>query len=93
MIDYFLRSPADKIQLEIFDGKQNLVRRLSSEDAIPAKHPPLPVAERWFSKPEVLEKTAGVHRFVWNLTWRSSGGPSAGRSPSSITRESLPRRM
>src|SRR5580692_787681 len=56
MIDYFLKSQADKIQLEIFDGKQNLVRRFSSEDAIPAKHPPLPVAERWFSKPEVLDK-------------------------------------
>jgi hypothetical protein len=52
------------------------VRRFSSEDLILAKHPPLPVAERWFPKPEVLEKTPGMHRFVWNLTWRSSGGPS-----------------
>ncbi len=41
------------------------------------KHQPLPVAERWFPKPEVLEKTAGMHRFVWNLTWGSSGGPTA----------------
>jgi len=77
MIDYFLKSRASKIQLEIFDAQQSLVRRFSSEDPNPAKHPPLPVAERWFSKPEVLEKTAGTHRFVWNLTWRSSGGPSA----------------
>jgi len=38
---------------------------------------PLPVAERWFAKPEVLAKSAGMHRFVWNLTWASSGGPSA----------------
>lgn len=77
MIDYFLKSPADRIQLEIFDDKQNLVRRFSSEDPVPAKHPPLPVAERWFTKPEILEKNAGLHRFVWNLTWRNSGGPSA----------------
>ncbi|MFZ0798509.1 MAG: hypothetical protein WAM98_12055 [Terriglobales bacterium] len=41
------------------------------------KHKSLPVAERWFPKPEVLEKTAGIHRFVWNLTWGNSGGPSA----------------
>jgi photosystem II stability/assembly factor-like uncharacterized protein len=41
------------------------------------KHQALPVAERWFPKPEVLEKTSGMHRFVWNLTWGSSGGPSA----------------
>jgi photosystem II stability/assembly factor-like uncharacterized protein len=77
MIDYFLKSPADKIQLEIFDSQQNQVRRFSSEDPVAGKHPPLPVAERWFAKPEVLEKTPGMHRFVWNLTWRSSGGPSA----------------
>jgi photosystem II stability/assembly factor-like uncharacterized protein len=77
MIDYFLRLPADKIQLEIFDERQNLVRKFSSDDPIPAKHGPLPVAERWFSSPEALERTAGLHRFVWNLTWRSSGGPAA----------------
>ena len=76
MIDYFLKSPADKIQVEIFDAGQKLVRRFSSEDPVAAKHPPLPVAERWFPKPEILEKTAGMHRFVWNLTWRNSGGPS-----------------
>jgi len=77
MIDYFLKSPASAIQLEVFDAQQNLVRKFSSEDPVTKKHPPLPVAERWFPKPEVLEKAAGMHRFVWNLTWGSSGGPSA----------------
>src|SRR4029077_19016826 len=64
-------------KLEIFDGQEKLVRRFSSEDRGAGKHPPLPVAERWFPKPEVIEKTAGMHRFVWNFTWGSSGGPSA----------------
>jgi photosystem II stability/assembly factor-like uncharacterized protein len=82
MIDYFLPSPAGALQLEVFDAQQNLVRRFSSErhsseEHIPGKYLPLPVAERWLPKPEVLEKTAGMHRFVWNLTWGSSGGPSA----------------
>ncbi len=76
-IDYFLPSAASAVRLEVFDAQQNLVRRSSSEDQSTRKHPPLPVAERWFPKPEVLEKTAGMHRFVWNLTWGSSGGPSA----------------
>jgi photosystem II stability/assembly factor-like uncharacterized protein len=92
MMDYFLPSPASDVRLEIFDAQQNLVRRFSSESRSSAshfsadqssqsqetwKHQPLPVAERWFPKPEVLEKTAGMHRFVWNLTWSSSGGPAA----------------
>ncbi len=81
MIDYFLTSPAHTVQLEIFDAQQNLVRKFSSEghqseEKIPAKYLPLPIAERWFAKPEVLEKTPGMHRFVWNLTWGSSGGPT-----------------
>src|SRR5260370_41036295 len=77
MIDYFLQSPASAIRLEVFDAQQSLVRSFSSEGQSTKKHPPLPVAERWFPKPEVLEKAAGMHRFVWNLTWGSSGGPSA----------------
>jgi hypothetical protein len=77
MIDYFLPSPASAVRLEVFDAQQNLIRKFSSEDPITKKHPPLPVAERWFPKPEVLEKAPGMHRFVWNLTWGSSGGPSA----------------
>ena len=87
MIDYFLPAPASAVRLEVYDAQQNLVRRFSSESRSADdhssqgqgtwKHQPLPVAERWFPKPEVLEKTAGMHRFVWNLTWGSSGGPDA----------------
>ena len=76
MIDYFLKSPASNVKLEIFDAQQKVVRKFSAEDQSVGKHPPLPVAERWFPKPEVLEKTPGMHRFLWNLTWGSSGGPS-----------------
>ncbi len=81
MIDYFLPSPAHSVVLEVFDAQQNLVRRFSSdartsEEQVPAKYLPLPVAERWFAKPEIIEKTPGMHRFVWNLTWGSSGGPT-----------------
>ena len=88
-IDYFLPTAASTVQLEIFDAQHNLVRRFSSESRNPRsgdasstgqptwKRQPLPVAERWFPKPEVPAKKAGMHRFVWNLTWGSSGGPAA----------------
>ncbi len=85
MFDYFLASAANSVRLEIFDAQQNLVRKFVSNDRAAGdqasqgtwKHQPLPVAERWFPKPEVLEKAAGMHRFVWNLTWSSTGGPAA----------------
>jgi hypothetical protein len=76
MIDYFLKSQASNVKLEILDAQQQVVRSFSSEDHRVEKHSPLPIAERWFPKPETLETTAGMHRFVWNLTWGSSGGPS-----------------
>ncbi len=91
MLDYFLPSAAKSVQLEIFDAQQHLVRKFSSQSfsaadhssPIPSpiqptwKHQPLPVAERWLPKPETVERTAGMHRFIWNLTWASSGGPAA----------------
>jgi photosystem II stability/assembly factor-like uncharacterized protein len=77
LIDYVLKSPAKDITLEIFDAQHELVHRFSSEDHVATKHVPLPVAERWFPKPQVLETTPGMHRFVWDFTWKSSGGPSA----------------
>jgi photosystem II stability/assembly factor-like uncharacterized protein len=75
IIDYLLKSSASSLTLEITDSRQKLVRRFSSGDTRPEKHPPLPIAERWFPKPEALETNPGMHRFVWDLTWGNSGGP------------------
>src|SRR5580698_10216205 len=69
--------PASSVTLEFFDAQHNLVRRLSSEDQNPGKHSTIAVAERWFPKPEILAKTPGMHRFIWDLTWGGSGGPVA----------------
>jgi photosystem II stability/assembly factor-like uncharacterized protein len=77
VIDYLLKSPARVVKLEVFDRQQHLVHSFSSETKVSTKHVPLPVAERWFPKPQVLETTSGLHRFVWDLTWKSSGGPDA----------------
>jgi photosystem II stability/assembly factor-like uncharacterized protein len=77
VIDYWLKSDARAVKLEFFDAKQHLVRSFSSEDKVAGKYIPLPVAERWFPKPPRLETASGLHRFVWDLTWKNSGGPSA----------------
>jgi len=69
VIDYFLRSPAEQVKLEIFDSHHDLVRRFSSDTKRQANHPAVPIAERWLAKPLIPEKTAGMHRLVWNLAW------------------------
>ncbi len=77
MIDYFLPSPAKEVTLEVFDSQQKLVRKFTSDDPEAVNHRALPVAERWFPPPQALEKNPGMHRFVWDLRWGSSGGPTA----------------
>ncbi len=76
VVDYFLKSAASDVSLEIFDAQKKLVRKFSSEDKRAEKHPPLPIAERWFPKPETIGTVAGAHRFVWDLSWSSSGSPN-----------------
>jgi hypothetical protein len=78
VIDYDLKSGAQHIKLEILDEKQNLVRSFSSDDVREQKASLRPIAERWLPKPENLETTAGMHRFVWNLAWGDPGGDAAG---------------
>lgn len=77
ILDYALKAPAKSITLEFFDAQHELVRKFSSDERMVTHHVPLPVAERWFPKPEVLQTSPGMHRFVWDLTWKNSGGPTA----------------
>jgi photosystem II stability/assembly factor-like uncharacterized protein len=76
MIDYVLPVAAQRVELEIFDAHRKLVRKFSSEDRNADKNAPVPIADRWLSQPETLEKTAGMHRFLWDLRWGSSGDAS-----------------
>ncbi len=71
-IDYYLPSTAKQLKLEIFTESGKLVRSYVSGGK-PPKTPPLPIAERWFPKPVVLENSAGMHRFYWDFRWKSSG--------------------
>lgn len=75
MVDYFLNAPAKQVTLEIFDAQHQLVRKFSSGDEQLANNATMPIAERWFPKPEALDKDSGMHRFVWDLKWESSGPP------------------
>jgi hypothetical protein len=77
IFDYFLAAPAHEVKLEILDGKQNPVASFSSAEAREQKNPPMPIADRWFPKPEILQTTPGMHRFVWSLEWGKPAGTAA----------------
>jgi len=71
MIDYWLKDAASApVIIEITDESGTLVRRFSSADK------PAPVNEKdfnlpmyWVRPPRTLSAAAGMHRFVWDLTY------------------------
>jgi photosystem II stability/assembly factor-like uncharacterized protein len=73
ILDYYLPADAHKVELRIYDADHKQVRHVSSEVEREAKRAPLPVAQRWFPAPQRLEASAGMHRFLWNLAWGTSG--------------------
>jgi len=75
IVDYYLRDAAAKVTLQILDAQGHVLRHFASDEKPKVKRPLLPIAERWFPKPQVLETGAGEHRFVWDL---AAGGSSAG---------------
>jgi photosystem II stability/assembly factor-like uncharacterized protein len=74
ILDYYLPAGASKVTLEILDTGGQVLRHFASDDKSAPARPLLPIAERWFPKPQTLSTAPGEHRFVWDL---SSGGASA----------------
>jgi photosystem II stability/assembly factor-like uncharacterized protein len=75
IIDYYLKSDAAEVTLEILDNQQRLVRRYSSKDEpekIDENQQPYPTY--WFRPPRILSAKAGAQRFVWNLRYPSPQG-------------------
>jgi hypothetical protein len=75
IVDYYLANSAAKVTLQILDAQGRVIRHFSSTEKQPPPRPLLPIAERWFPKPQMLETGAGEHRFVWDL---ASGGSGSG---------------
>ena len=76
IVDYYLKSASTDLTLEILDGSGKVVRRYGNREK-PHKHMELPIAEEWFPEPVRLESSAGMHRFVWDLRYASSGDSDA----------------
>ena len=72
ILDYGLKSSAHAVTLTILDANGKVVRYFSSADIVPPMPRMAPIAERWFPKPQRLETTPGMHRFIWDLSRGSS---------------------
>ncbi len=67
IIDYYLSTGAGQVQLAIFDAEGKMLRSFSSDDRKEPKHASLPIAARWFPKPQFVDAGPGMHRLLWDL--------------------------
>jgi photosystem II stability/assembly factor-like uncharacterized protein len=68
VIDYFLKSPAHNIKLEIYDSVGTLVRSYSSQGPAGLDYK-VNVPSDWLAPASLLPTAAGLHRFVWDLRY------------------------
>jgi photosystem II stability/assembly factor-like uncharacterized protein len=79
MIDYYLKSAAGPVTLEILDAAGATIRRYSSADRpTPVNPDTLDIPAFWRPTPEPLPATAGMHRWVWDLRPTPTGEPARG---------------
>ncbi len=69
VIDYYLKQPAQNVQLQIFDAKGNLVRSYSNAPIAPLDQPLPPTPAFWARPLLPLPTTAGEHRVSWNMRY------------------------
>ena len=99
MIDYYLASaPSGDITLEILDGAGGVVRKFTSagtgreervtEDAAAGEDEEGEGGFRPRGAPTRLDKTAGMHRFTWDLRypgpWQSNARPEGPNGPMAV---------
>ena len=90
IVDYALGSDVSApVTLEIVDRTGRAIRRYSSDDKIDLPTPEgAPVPLYWYRKPVVLQRTAGMHRFLWDMRYQPlevAGGRGRGGLPISAT--------
>jgi len=69
ILNYYLKSAADKVTLSIFDGAGRLVRELTSVPPPPEPEPQLNVPNYWLAHPQPLPSAAGMNRVAWDLRY------------------------
>jgi photosystem II stability/assembly factor-like uncharacterized protein len=73
ILDYYLPASAHSVSLAIYDKKGRLVRAFSSAKGAPPEERAPVAAAAWRIHAAPLSGEPGMHRFIWGLTWSSTG--------------------
>jgi photosystem II stability/assembly factor-like uncharacterized protein len=94
VIDYFLpHEPKGAVTLEVLDSKSEVVRRYRSDDPPDMTDAELArelIPRYWIALPRILPRSAGMHRWIWDLRYPAPTGTTHG-FPISAVPHSTPR--
>lgn len=79
IIDYYLKSAAEEVTLDILDAQNQVVRSYSTKDAGRPRRSGGAIADIWITPPPHLAGKAGMNRFVWDLRFALPAGAEGGR--------------
>lgn len=69
VIDYYLKSDAKEVSLEILTDKNEVIRKYSSNDK-PYAIPELNIPLYWIRPQQILSAAKGHHRFLWDVKYQ-----------------------
>ena len=69
IINYYLNSNANNVQLQIVDNKGTVIRNYASTDTM-YKVPDNNVPSYWIRPQQMLSGNAGAHRFTWDMHYQ-----------------------
>lgn len=69
IIDYYLKSDAREVSLEILNEKNEIVRKYSSKDK-PYNVPELNIPLYWIRPQQMVSTSKGHHRFLWDMKYQ-----------------------
>ncbi|MBS1557663.1 MAG: glycoside hydrolase [Bacteroidetes bacterium] len=73
IFDYYLKSDAREVSLEIMNDKNETIRKYSSNDK-PYKIPELNIPLYWIRPQQMLPTSKGHHRFLWDMQYQPLNG-------------------
>jgi hypothetical protein len=74
IINYYLGSNANNVELEIIDSKGTVIRKYASTDTL-YNIPPNNVPSYWIRPQQLLSAQAGSHRFMWDMHYQPLNVP------------------
>ena len=74
IIDYYLAEKSNNILLEIFDQKNNLIRKYSNKDTL-YKIGDVNIPHYWIRPQQILSAEPGHHRFLWDMKYSPLNTP------------------